>query len=164
MPVEEIFNRQVFTSKMTPAYWSFYLRKGVAYVPTTAKTEAGYWLAIEPVDVAPIRNAEDLHQLLLMAIGRGNPIVKTPTRQTFPAPVMQRYCGMKSLSAFERSAALWAISQRDGSYVICPWHRSTRYRGAWEEDYEQRTTLPLTTPLEKVALRAAERAFSERRA
>ena len=149
---------------MTPVYWSFYLRKGVAYVPTTAKTEAGYWLSIEPVDVAPVRNAEDLHQLLIKAIGRGNPVVKTPTRQNFPPPVMQRYCGMKSLSAFERSAALWAISLRDDSYVIYPWRRSTQHRGAWEEDYDQRTTLPLTTPLEEVALSAAERAFNERRA
>jgi hypothetical protein len=66
------------------------LRKGVAYIPTTARTEAGYWLAIEPVE----------------AIERGNPVVKTPTRQNFPPPVMQPYCGMKSFSEFERTAAL----------------------------------------------------------
>ena len=144
-------------------YCSFYLRKGVAYVPTTAKTEAGYWLAVEPVDVAPVGNAEDLRRLLLKAIDRGNPVVKTPTRQTFPPPVMQRYCGMKSLAAFERTAALWAISSRDDSYVIYPWRRSTQYRGAWEEDHDHRTALPLTTPQEEVVRQAAERAFNESR-
>jgi len=149
--------------KMRPMYWSFYLRKNVAYIPTTAKTEAGYWLAVEPVDVAPVANAEALHRLLLKAIGRGNPVVKTPTRQNFPPPVMGRYCGMKSLSAFERTAALWGISVRDDSYVICPWRRSTQHRGAWEEDYERSTVLPLTTPFEHVVREAAEQAFNENR-
>jgi hypothetical protein len=102
--------------------------------------------------------------LLMKAIRRGNPVVKTPTRQNFPPPVMQRHCGMKSFSAFERTAALWAISGRDDSYVIYPWRRSTQHRGAWEEDYQNRTALPLTTPLEEVARHAAERAFNSPRA
>jgi len=145
---------------MRRVYWSFYLRKGVTYIPTTARTEAGYWLAIEPVDVAPVRTADDLHQALLKAIERGNPVVKTPTRQNFPPPVMQRYCGMKSFSAFERTAALWAITTRDDSWAIYPWRRSERYRGAWEEDHEHLTFLPSYTPLEDVARQAAERAFN----
>jgi hypothetical protein len=148
---------------MRRVYWSFYLRKGVAYIPTTARTEAGYWLAIEPVDVAPVRTAADLHQAILKAIERGNPVVKTPTRQNFPPPVMQRYCGMKSFSAFERTAALWAISTRNDSWAIYPWRRSERYRGAWEEDDEHLTFLPSSTPLEDVALHAAERAFNGQR-
>src|SRR5215472_17302051 len=105
---------------MRRVYWSFYLRKGVAYIPTTARTEAGYGLAIGPVDVAPVLTAGDLHQALLKAIERGNPVVRTPTRQNFPPPVMQRYCGMKSFSAFERTAALWAISTRNDSWAIYP--------------------------------------------
>jgi len=144
-------------------HWSFYLRKGIAYIPTTAKTEAGYWMAIEPVDVAPVRNVDELQRLLAQAVGRGNPVIKTPTRKNFPPPVMQRYCGMKSFSAFERTAALWAIWQRDGSYVICPCRRSVRYRGTWEEDAEERTLLPLSIPFEEVVRKAAERAFNETR-
>jgi hypothetical protein len=30
---------------------SFYLRNDTAFIPTMAKTEAGYWMGIEPVDV-----------------------------------------------------------------------------------------------------------------
>ena len=149
--------------KMRGVYWSFYLRKGVAYIPTTAKTEAGYWLAVEPVDVGPVRNADDLHRLLMKAIARGNPLVTTPTRQNFPPPVVQRYCGMKSFSAFERTAQLWAISARNDSYAIYPWLRSNRYKGAWEEDHARATRVPLSTSLEDVARRAAERAFNEER-
>jgi hypothetical protein len=123
----------------------------------------GFLLEAEArVDVAPVSNAEDLHQLLVKAIGRGNPVVKTPTRENFPRPVMEQHCGMKSLSAFERTANLWAIGIRDDAYVFYPWRRSTRYRGAWEEDHDQRTTLSLSTPLEEVARHAAERAFNER--
>ena len=145
-------------------YWSFYLRKGVAYIPTTAKTEAGFWLAIEPVDVAPAHSVEELQRLLLKTIGRGNPVVQTPTRQDCPPPVMQRYCGMKSFSAFERTAALWAISVNVDSYVIYPWRRSSDHRGAWEEDDGRRTMLPSTTPIHDVARVAAERAINERNA
>jgi hypothetical protein len=38
--------------------------------------------------------------------------------------------------------------------------RSTQHRGAWDEDYEHRTALPLNTPLEEVVRQAAERALA----
>ena len=147
---------------MQSMYCSFYLRKGVAFIPTTARTEAGYWLGIEPVDVTPVPSAKALHHLLLRAIGRGNPVIRTPGRQNYPQEVMRRYCGMKSFSEFERTAALWTISTRDDSYVIYPWSRSAKHPGAWEEDRGHITTLPSTTPIEEVARQAAELAFITR--
>jgi hypothetical protein len=45
-----------------------------------AKTEAGYWLGTEPVDVERVADAEALKAVLLRVIGRGNPIVPTPSR------------------------------------------------------------------------------------
>ena len=71
-------------------YCSFYLRKGMAFVPTQAKTEAGYWMGVEPVDVRKVESPEALQRLLLAAIKQGNPIVPTPTRENFPRPVMER--------------------------------------------------------------------------
>ncbi len=139
---------------------SFYLRKGIAYVPTMAKTEAGYWLHIEPVDVERISNPESLKPVLLKAIGRGNPIVPTPRREHFPRDVMLRYCGMRSWSAFERTAHLWPISGNADSYVICPWRRSEEYRGGWEEDHERKTVIPASASLEDVVGQAAALAFS----
>jgi hypothetical protein len=79
---------------------SFYLRRGTAFVPTMARTEAGYWMGVEPVVVRKVETVEALEQLLLAVIARGNPVVPTPTRQGFPRPVMERHCGLKSLSAF----------------------------------------------------------------
>jgi len=104
---------------------------------------------------------EALESLLLAVIARGNPVVPTPTRANFPRPVMERYCGMKSLSAFERTASCWAISRERDEYKICEWRRSERYRGAREEASESRILLPLSTKLEDVVHRAAEFSMSE---
>ncbi len=141
-------------------YVSFYLRNGTAFVPTTAKTEAGYWMAVEPVEVWKVEAPEALQPMLLSAINRGNPIVPTPIRGNFPRPIMERYCGLKSLSAFERTASCWAISEYDGLFHIYEWRRSERYRGAREKADETEVTLPGDTPLESVTMRAAEIAMS----
>jgi len=78
-----------------------------------ARTEAGYWMSVEPVDVVEPLNTETLGVALLVAIARGNPIVPTPSRQDFPRPGMERYCGLKSLSTFERSATLGHRGRRE---------------------------------------------------
>jgi hypothetical protein len=137
-------------------YCSFYLRKGVAFVPTMAGTGAGYWLSVEPVDVQNLETVDALQAILLAAIARRNPMIPAPTRENFPRPVMERYCGLKSLSAFERTAACWAISQDHTGYRICEWRRSERYRGAREQATESQIQLPLRTKLEEVVRRAAE--------
>jgi hypothetical protein len=142
-------------------YCSFYLRKGVAFVPTMARTEAGYWLGVEPVQVQAVSTVDELQKLLLAAVSRGNPTVKTPTRQNFPRDVMERYCGLKSVSAFERTATCWSISNDGSEYRICEWVRSSRYRGAREEARDREIRLPIDVPLEEAVRRAAETAMSE---
>jgi hypothetical protein len=142
-------------------YCSFYLRKGKAFVPTMAKTQAGYWMGIEPVDVQAVDSPEALQTLLLAAIKRGNPLIPTPTRDSCPRSVMECHCGLKSLSAFERTASCWAISQHDSDFHIYEWRRSERYRGAREKADETEVILPRNTPVEKVTMRAAEIAMAE---
>ena len=117
-------------------------------------------MGVEPVDVQKVETVEALERLLLVAIARGNPVVPTPTRQNFPRPVMERYCGLKSLSAFERTATCWSISGDGIVYRIYEWRRSERYRGAWEEARETEVQLPAKTPLKDVARRAAELAMA----
>jgi hypothetical protein len=73
-------------------YCSFYLRNGVVFLPTMAKTEGGYWLGVEPVDVQNVETVGALQTVLLAAIARGNPTVPTPTREDFP-----RQCSTPSL-------------------------------------------------------------------
>ena len=73
---------------------------------------------------------------------------------------MERYCGLKSLSAFERTASCWAISQPDGEFCIYEWRRSERYRGAREKADETEVRLPGDTPIDTVAMQAAEIAMT----
>jgi hypothetical protein len=141
-------------------YCSFYLRKGIAFLPTMAKTEAGYWLMVQPVDVEAVGSANALQKSLMALFARGNPTVQTPTRRNFPRPIMERYCGMKSLSVFKRTATYWSISQDEQGFRVYAWRRSERYRGAWEENQGGQIRLPVCTPLEEVARSAAEFAMS----
>jgi hypothetical protein len=147
---------------MLKIYYSFYLRNGLAFAPTMAKTDAGYYLMVEPVDVQPASSVDALQKVLLAAIARGNPIAPTPTPPNFPRPVMERYCGMKSLSAFERTATYWSISQNADGFRICEWQRSDRHRRgwAWEQIPESEIRLPANTTLEEVTLHAAELALA----
>jgi hypothetical protein len=82
-----------------------------------ARTEAGYWMGVEPVAVQRVETVEALEQLLLAVIARGNPFVPTPTRQNSPPPVMERHCGLKSLSVFERIATCRSISGSRVAYA-----------------------------------------------
>ena len=140
-------------------YCSFYLSRGLAFVPTMARTEAGYWLAAEPVVVQRVETVETLQNLLLDALARGNPTVPTPARRSFPRPVMERCCGEKSLAAFERTATCWSVSRDACEYRIYEWRRSARYRGAREQDRESEIRLPVETPVVDVARLAAETAL-----
>ena len=115
---------------------------------------------VEPVHVEAAGTAEALQKALLAVIARGNPTVQTPTRSNFPRPIMERYCGMKSLSTFERTATYWTISQNEHSFRVYQWRRSERYRGAWEENHDGEIRLPVGTPLEEVTRSAAEFAMS----
>ena len=86
-------------------------------------------MGVEPVAVQKVETVEGLEQLLLAVIARGNPFVPTPTRQNSPPPVMERHCGLKSLSVFERMATCRSISGSGVAYRIYEWRRSGRYRG-----------------------------------
>jgi hypothetical protein len=127
-----------------------------------AKTEAGYWLAVEPVLVQKVTTVSELQSILVTAISRGNPVVPTPTRQDFPRPAMERHCGLKSLSAFERTASWWSISQDVAGFRICEWRRSERYRGARDVGQHDEVKLPPETNLEEVVRIAAELAMTDR--
>ena len=74
--------------------WGFYFRKGKVYVPRMARTEAGYYLNIEPVAVVDTDDFGGVVSAIQAAIERGNPAVPTPSRANFPKPVvliLQRY-------------------------------------------------------------------------
>jgi hypothetical protein len=98
--------------------WNIYLRNGVAYVPTVARTEAGYYLDIEPVAAVSATDSVALSDALKHVMAKGNPIVPTPTRAAFPKPVVLRHANVRSWADFERTASQWTISRKDDFYTI----------------------------------------------
>jgi len=135
--------------------WELYVRKGFAYIPTMAKTEAGFYLAIEPVEVVPIEDKAALEQALAKIISRGNPRVPTPTRANFPQPVLLSHAKVKSWSTFVKSASGWSIANEKGSFLIAPYRLVEN--GGFEEDPDAREALPESTPVDSVVRRAVER-------
>jgi len=129
--------------------WGLYLRDGIAYVPTMARTQAGYSTYIEPIYVVPAANTGDLQHAIHKAIDSGNPRVPTPPRAT-PHPVL-KYAGVKSWSAFEKNACYWTILEKDGVYQIKP-GRKAKPRG-WEDDVEKIESFPPGTAADEVIKR-----------
>lgn len=133
--------------------WHLYLRNGTVYMPTVARTEAGYYLDIDPVEVVPAADSENLQSTIGKALSKGNPVAPTPTRATFPKPVVSKYAKVKSWSAFEKGTLVWSIVENSGNYQIEP-HRKAPDKG-WEDDPTRIEHLPPGTTLEEVAQRVA---------
>ena len=133
--------------------WNLYLRGGVVYVPTVAETEAGVFLDIEPVELAPVTDTEAVRRAVKYAFDRGNPKIPTPIRATFPKPVVLKYGKLKSWSAFERGCTNWTIVETNGSYQIKQ-GRKLADRG-WEDDPAQIEILPSGIRVDEVVSRVA---------
>ena len=134
--------------------WHLYLRKGSVYLPTAAQTEAGFYSDIEPVSVVSVSDSQTFQDAVKAMIAKGNPVIPTPARASYPKPVVLKYAQLKSWSAFERDTLNWAIVQIAGNYQIKPGRR--RPEGGWEDDPERIEALPEGTTLDEVAKRVVE--------
>ncbi len=87
-------------------------------------------------------------------MSKGNPIVPTPARATFPKPVVLAHAKVKTRSAFERDALNWTIVEKAGSYQITPGRKRSDGKG-WEDDPDRVETLPPGTTQDEIARRVA---------
>jgi len=127
-------------------HFSLYLRNGIAFVPTTGRViPGGPYRDMEPVAVAPVSNAEAVRQALRAAISRGNPPAPRYPRDNFPQPVVVKYAGVKSWSAFARGTLPWGITERDGNFQILGYRR---HPDGWREDPEQKVDLPVGSTMD----------------
>lgn len=113
--------------------YNCYLRNGIVYVPTVGK-RGGVYSDIEPVSVAPVANTQGLRRAFLDAIARRNidlPLIKGK----WPPPVLLKYAGVKTWSAFAHGALTWNIDEMDGTYRIVG-HR-VHSDGYWVRDPDQ---------------------------
>ena len=107
--------------------------------------DKGYYRSVEPVAVAPLSNVVELRRAFRQTIERGNPIVPLLSRAEHPEPVILKYAGLKSWSAFARGTVVWDIQNKDGIWRIIG-HRRRPDRG-WERDPDQETSF---TPIDAV--------------
>jgi hypothetical protein len=114
------------------------LKSGIVYVPTVARTEAGFYMIREPVAVVPAPNTEALRRALHDVMARGNAIIPTPKRNAYPPPVLPKYAGEKTWSAFMGGASEWKIKEKDGSYQIIQYRENPKGDGSWVEDRDRK--------------------------
>jgi hypothetical protein len=86
-----------------------YLRRNVVYVPTVARLKTGAYRDIEPVAVISTTDTDGLRRAIGDAIKRGNEIIPNPPKNNWPAPILPKYAGEKTWSAFASSASLWSV-------------------------------------------------------
>jgi hypothetical protein len=126
--------------------YSCYLRNSIVYVPTVGK-RGGVYDDIEPVAVVPAANTEGLRRAFLDTIVRRNvdlPLVKGK----WPPPVLLKYAGLKTWSAFARGTITWSIKEDDGNYQIVGYR--THPDGYWVEDSAQKIEFPPATSVDTV--------------
>jgi hypothetical protein len=143
--------------------WLIFLLKEQIFIPTMAKTKAGFYIGIEPVDVVDARDRAALEQAIIRVVKRGNPTVPTPQGgANFPKSVLLKYAKMKmkSISSFDKLAKSWQLSKREGAFLIVP-YRPRQDRGM-EEDTERGEAIPVDVSLETVVGRLISRALDSR--
>ena len=131
--------------------WHCFLRRGVVFVPSTDRTEAGFYMDVDPVEVVPLSDPDGVARALRRTVTRGNPIIPTPSRFAKIEPPVLKYSGVKSWSTFARSAILWGIGQRHGIFYIDAYKK--RSDRGWEEDFERRIAFPPSATIEEVCER-----------
>lgn len=131
-----------------------YLRNGIVYVPTVVQLQTGAYMNVDPVAVVPVANTRALHRAFCDTIARKNAIVSNPPKDKWPAPVLPKYGGAKSWSAFARGASLWSIKESAGEYRIVGYRKHSG--GYFEPDSEQVIEFPLGSSVDRVIDRMIE--------
>ena len=131
-----------------------YLRKGTMYLPTLGIMEKGFYRGIEPVSVVSVANTEAVRQALLATIARGNPTVPRLRRSEYPPPVLLKYAGVKTWSAFDSDTSLWTISEEGGRFVIVAYRKLPT--GESVQNKDEKIELPAESPVDAAVDRMIE--------
>ena len=126
--------------------YNCYLRKSVVYVPTVGK-RGGAYTDIDPVAVVPVGDTEGLRRAFRSAIARKN--VPVPLQKgKWPPPVILKYAGVRTWSAFASGTLVWNIDEDEDLYQIVG-HRM-HPDGYWVRDKEQKIEFPPGTSVDAV--------------
>ena len=127
-----------------------YLRGGIVYVPTVARRKSEpIYTNVEPVSVVPLSSPEGVRRALLESIARKNAVIPDRDAKAVRAPpLLPKYAGVRSSSAFFRGASTWSIVEDDGNYkILC--HRK-HPKGYWQPDLGREIQFPVGTTADDV--------------
>jgi hypothetical protein len=124
----------------------FAVLRDSVYVPTVARTEAGFYRTIEPVAVVKLSDSQGLMNVLKAMLHKGNPVIPTPKPAGRATSVILKYSPIKSLSKFDKEASYWQVYEKEGIYEFGPLKR--RADRGWEEDPERIRKMPPGTTLD----------------
>ena len=75
-------------------------------------------------------------------------MVPNPPKDNWPPPVLLKYTGAKTWSAFKRGASTWSIKENDENYQIVGYR--THRDGYWQEDPDQKIDFPPGSAVDEV--------------
>ena len=114
-------------------YWS--KTKGLVVIPTSAVTEAGFGMDIEPVAVLPIGDRSGIADAIRQAAIRPVDVIPTPARDKFPKPVVLKPGKVRSWSQFHCNYSCAFIdNEKDGSLRFEIWEKCAD--GSYQPDSE----------------------------
>jgi len=125
-----------------------YLRNGTVYLPTMGKMGEGFFRGVKPVSVVAASNTDGVRQALQATISRGNPIVPMLRRSEWQPPVLLKYAGVKSWSAFERGMSFWMIEDDGTSFRIAG--QKKQPNRMWNDDPAQIVAFPPGSTVDQV--------------
>src|SRR5580704_18509428 len=125
-----------------------YLRGGTVYLPTMGKVAEGVYRGVEPVAVVSASDIGGIRRALHETVARGNPPAHLLRRSEYPPPLLLKYAGVKSWSAFERGLMFWTIKEKNGVFQIAG--QSKRADRAWRTDLDRTIDFPLNTTTDDV--------------
>ena len=112
--------------------------------------KTGGYQDIEPVAVIPLSDTAGLRVAFREMFLRGNPVIPTFVGRDVP-PVVLKFAGLKSFTAFARGTLVWVIDGRDGVWKIVPQKKGPE-RG-WQYDFDRIMPQPPGTSIDELSER-----------
>jgi hypothetical protein len=125
-----------------------YLKKHTVYLPTTVNQGIAVYMDVDPVTVVPVADTDHLRRAMLNTIPQENPFRAPTVEDARKPPVILKYTGDKSWSAFMRGALSWSIFEKDGIFQIRPYR--IHPKGYWEPDRDNFIKFPSGTSIDVV--------------
>lgn len=125
-------------------------RTGKVAIPYQARTEAGFYLALDKVEVVGIDDPAAFLAAAEAVWAVGHPIVPTPPRDRFPKWIVPKALGQRTINDVEREALLVKIEQ-DAQGIFCceRWYSPPRQNGFVPAE-EPQEIFPSGTPFATV--------------